>query len=384
MAGLGACWPGLAAAGTAAASLTEPALAPAAGAPAVGVPTATHPHSVYVAARKNGPSFEAAVFDARGRDLYAVGLDDRGHSFALDPASGRAVAFGRQPGFFATAFQLDGSSQPVALEVAQDRHFFGHGVFVDEARLLLATENDYEAGRGVLGVYDASSGGAYRRVGEFASGGVGPHEVVALPGTNLVVVANGGILTHPDYGKMSLNLNSMQPSLTYIDISTGEIVETVTLAPEWHQLSIRHMTVDAASRVWFGCQYMGPAADMPPLVGCHQRGQAARMFGGSSEVLRSMRNYVGSVAVDAAGAIVATSSPVGGLVAYWETATGKLLGTTALADGCGVAPADEGGFLISSGEGALVKAGPAAPGAPVLPAAAGMAWDNHMRRVVLA
>src|SRR3546814_10690678 len=76
---------------------------------------------------------------------------------------------------------IDGAQPPVALQAAAGRHFFGHGVFLPDGRRMLATENHYEAGHGVLGVYDASDGGDYRRIGEFPTGGVGPHEVVLLP-----------------------------------------------------------------------------------------------------------------------------------------------------------------------------------------------------------
>src|SRR5690606_35170305 len=205
--------------------------------------------------------------------------------------------------------------------------------------------------------------------------GIGPHEVVALPGTGLVVVANGGILTHPDYGKMPLNLASMQPSLSYLDTATGDIMETVSLPPELHQLSIRHMAVDAGGRVWFGCQYMGAPDDMPPLVGFHERGGPIRMFDGSADVLRSLRNYIGSIAVDVAGGVIATSSPVGGLVAYWDADSGKLLGTTPLSDGCGVAAGQAGQFLMTSGTGEMVAAGPASPATRLLTASHGLAWD---------
>ncbi|WZB72391.1 DUF1513 domain-containing protein [Achromobacter xylosoxidans] len=62
----------------------------------------------------------------------------------------------RQPGFFALGFGLDGATGPVELDLPQDRHFFGHGAFFDDGWLLAATENDFDGGRGVLGIYDAS------------------------------------------------------------------------------------------------------------------------------------------------------------------------------------------------------------------------------------
>ena len=151
--------------------------------------------------------------------------------------------------------------------------------------------------------------------------------------------------------------------------------------PALHRLSIRHLAVAADGAVWFGCQYMGPAGDRPALVGRHRRGQAPELFPGPGDALRQMRNYIGSVAVDAAGAVVATSSPVGGQIMYWDAASGRSLGATAVADGCGVAPASAGGFLVSSGLGAMLRADAGGQERPVLPASSDLSWDNHFRRV---
>src|SRR3546814_8704924 len=118
--------------------------------------------SLYLAARKNAGRFEAALFNAQGHDQRVVPLPGRGHSFAIDAAQGRVVAFGRQPGFFAMAFDTAGKRTPQQLAVAPGRHFFGHGVFSPDGRLMLATQNDYETGLGVLGLLDPGARGAHR------------------------------------------------------------------------------------------------------------------------------------------------------------------------------------------------------------------------------
>lgn len=340
---------------------------------------------LYLSARKRGGRDEAVLLDEAGSDRLVVPMPARGHSFAIDPVNQRAVVFGRQPGFFAVAFALDrqgsGGAEPQALPLPEARHFFGHGAFLKGGQLLAATENDFDGGRGVLGLYDASVGGAWQRVGEFDTGGIGPHEVVLMPDGKTLCVANGGILTHPDYGKLELNLDTMRPSLAYIDAASGQLLEKVELPPDLHRLSIRHLALAADGCVWFGCQYMGPAADRPALVGRHRRGAQLELFDGPAETLRNMRNYVGSVTMDAAGAIVATSSPVGGQVIYWDTASGRCLGTTALADGCGVAPAPKAGFLVSSGLGAMLRTDAAGHETPLMPPSREVSWDNHFRVV---
>ncbi|WP_175135769.1 DUF1513 domain-containing protein, partial [Achromobacter pulmonis] len=338
----------------------------------------------YLAARQRGGRDEAVVLDGAGQDRRVVPMPARGHSFAIDAASERAVVFGRQPGFFALAFDLRGTRAPLALPLPEDRHFFGHGAYFDGARLLAATENDFDGGRGVLGIYDATPGGGYRRIGEFDSGGIGPHEVVLMPDGKTLCVANGGILTHPDYGKLELNLDTMRPSLAYLDAASGALLERVELAPALHRLSIRHLALAGDGSVWFGCQYMGPAGDRPALVGRHRRGAQPELFSGPAATLREMRNYVGSVAADAAGAVIATSSPVGGRVLYWDAASGRWLGETRLADGCGVAPATGAGFLVSSGLGAMLRTDAAGGERPLLSPSRERSWDNHFRRVARA
>src|SRR5690606_16598003 len=136
-----------------------------------------------------------------GREHLIVPMAGRGYSFAIDSTRGRVVAFGRQPGFFAVAFDIGGTQAPRTIEPAKNRHFYGHGVFSSDGRRLFATENDFDAGLGVVGVYDSTTQGDFRRIGEFSTGGVGPHEVVLLRDGRTLCVANGGILTHPDYGK---------------------------------------------------------------------------------------------------------------------------------------------------------------------------------------
>jgi hypothetical protein len=331
---------------------------------------------LFLGARKQQGRFEAAVIDARGNDHLVLPLEARGHSFALDPATRRAVAFARAPGRFAIAFDLDGAAEPVAIAATADRHFFGHGIYAASGRLLLATENDYDGERGVTGIYDASD--AYRRIGELPTGGVGPHEVLLAPDGRTAIIANGGILTHPDYDRIKLNLATMAPNLTYLDIDSGEIVEQAQLPSELHQLSIRHMALDRRGDVWFGCQFEGDPLMAPPLVGRHRRGSAIELFRASAELHRTMSNYIGSVAIDASGDLLATSAPHGGVVVFWDTATGACMGSFDIADGCGVAPLAPGSIIASSGRGELHAAG---PGDDRLIVSSTAAWDNHLRRI---
>lgn len=334
----------------------------------------------FLSARRHGGRHEAVLIDARARDLAVLALPDRGHSFAIDATGARAVVFGRQPGFFALAMDLAEGRGLGQLPLPADRHFFGHGTFSQDGTRLYATENDYQAGRGVIGIYDARADAGWRRLGEIDTAGIGPHEVSLLPDGRTLCVANGGLLTHPDYGKEPLNRATMRPSLVYLDADSGRLLEKVELEPRLFQLSIRHLALDGQATVWFACQHEGPASEQPPLLGRHRRGAAPELFAGPPAVLRSLRNYLGSIAIDADAGLIATTSPVGGSVAFWQVADGRCAGSLARPDGCGVAALGAGRFLLSDGFGAMMAAGPRGRQQQLMPTSTELSWDNHMRR----
>lgn len=316
--------------------------------------------------------YGAAILSEQGKLIHRVDLPDRGHDLTFDPVSKRSVVFARQPGTFMVVFDHTGRREPVTIPSVPGRHFYGHGVFSPDGRLLYATENDFDNAAGVVGVYDATDG--FSRVGEFPTHGVGPHEVVLMGDGRTLAVANGGIETHPDFGRAELNLATMQPSFALIDRTSGDLIERHELPEDLHQLSIRHMDVDGSGAVWFGCQYRGPATDQPMLVGRAEPGKAFELIDMPADVLGGLRNYVGSVAANRAAGVVAVSSPQGNSFVVLDAGSGRVVSATTLTEVCGLAP-DAAGFLASTGTGEIVTPGGAESDHPEF------AWDNHMLRI---
>jgi len=321
--------------------------------------------------RDDRGNFSAARFTLGG-DVQSIELPGRGHDIALKPDGSEWVAFARRPGRFGVAIPID-SRPPAWFASKPGRHFFGHGVYAADGKLLYTTENDYEHAAGMIGVRDATDG--YRQIGEFPAHGMEPHDTALLGDGRTMVIANGGIQTHPDRGSDELNLADMQPSLVYVDVITGDLLEEHRLAPTLHQLSIRHLAVAAADAIVFGCQYRGPEQDAPALIGFHRRGETPVIAEAPAATQAGLRNYIGSVAADRSGGIVAASAPKGGLVTYWDVAGRRYLGACNLSDGCGLAPTHRSAsFLLTSGEGWLVTA--EASGA-MARQASDFQWDNH-------
>jgi len=139
--------------------------------------------------------------------------------------------------------------------------------------------------------------------------------------------------------------------------------------------SRRCLALATKDTIVFGCQYCGPEADAPPLIGFHRRGETPAIVSAPSATQVALRNYIGSVAADSAGGIVAASSPKGGLVTYWDVAGQRYLGSTDLNDGCGLAPMrHRASFLLTSGEGWLASADASGQ---MEREASKYHWDNH-------
>ena len=105
-----------------------------------------------------GGGYRVSGFAAGGASLFDLPLPGRGHSFAVRRGGREAVHFARRPGRFALIVDLAGGAFVRTVDAPPDRHFYGHGVFGRDGRLLYASENDFEGERGVIGVYDASRG----------------------------------------------------------------------------------------------------------------------------------------------------------------------------------------------------------------------------------
>lgn len=305
-----------------------------------------------------------AALAADGRELVRAEVEDRAHSVAVAPDGASAMFFARRPGRL--AWQLDLAAGGIARtwEAVPGRHFYGHGAFSPDGRLLYASENDYDNARGAIGVYDMAAG---RRIAELPSHGIGPHDVRLLPDGRTLAVANGGIRTHPDSPREALNLDTMRPSLVYLDREDGTLLERVR--PPHHQLSVRHLWVTRDARVGVAMQYQGPVTDRVPLVGFHRRGEALRTALAPLAEQRGMRGYTASICIHAGSGTAAVTCPRGDLVTFWDVDRAEFRGARRLRDpgGANLAPDGEG-FVITTGTGQLARLAP----------------DGHTRRVVTA
>ena len=318
----------------------------------------------------------ASVFDESGSILHDVSLPGRGHGFAVHPSTGHVVVFARRPGEWALVINPATGAETGRLSASEGRHFYGHGAFSPDGAVLYTSENRFEDGRGIIGVWDVARD--WQRIHEWSSHGVGPHEIRVLGGGARLAVANGGIRTHPDTGRAKLNLEVMVSSLAVLDTADGGLVRSVSLGERLRRLSIRHLDIDRDFRIVVAMQHEGSRRDRVPLVALERDARLVPAYA-PAEVSRRMRQYAGSVCFDASGGYVAVSHPHEGIVSLWTSRSARWIALTELPDTCGIAAGSSAGVFIATGAGGRIARIDARVGESTLLARSdGSGWDNHL------
>lgn len=319
-----------------------------------------------LAAGKRGDAFELHGLSAQGESLFQIALPARGHAAAAHPAQALAVAFARRPGTFALVIDCLTGQIRHRLAPPEGRQFNGHGAFSADGSLLMTSEVVAVGSAGRIGLWDSRS---FRRLGEWDSGGIGPHDLKRLPDGRLVV-ANGGIVTDPA-DRSKLNLPDMRPNLTLLS-QAGAVLDQVELGPDLHHNSIRHLAV-LGSTVAFAMQWEGDPAEPVPQLGLWTPGTAPQLCPPAETDAFAMKGYAGSIAVSADGSQIGLTSAPAGVVMLFD-GQGIPVATHRRADISGIA-ALTSGLVASDGQGGLWQVDTAG----LVPLhQTDIAWDNHL------
>jgi hypothetical protein len=307
----------------------------------------------------------SAFEDARG-DQYVGGLSlqngnvfgtrvpMRAHGCAVHPIDpDRVLFFARRPG--TEAFELDRTTLKArtVLTTQEGRHLAGHGIFSASGDWLFTPEHDYEHARGVIVVRDARN---FAVVGEMDTHGIDPHEIAWMPDGRSLLVANGGIMTHPRSFRRKLNIPTMDPSLCVLDAESGACKEQWRL-PD-HLLSIRHVAMTGDGVTAVGLQYEGNKRAAPGIVALYRpavNGEQARfgLLTAPEQETARFQGYVASIAISAEHDLIAAACPYGGGVACWSLQDECYLGFVAASETYGLSRLADGSILASQRDGTV-------------------------------
>lgn len=280
----------------------------------------------------------------------ALDVPTRAHGL-LAESSGHLLAVARRPGDWLLRWGRDG--RPVAWAWNQpDRAYNGHVLAGPDGRRLYTTETDLETGQGVIGVRDAAS---LEKIDEWPTHGMDPHELTWDPEGRLLV-ANGGIPTLPETGRLKIGLDRMDASLVRLDPRSGRLLGQWRLKDP--RLSLRHVAwLGPVLGIALQAEHDDPARKAGAPVLALFDGERLRV----APAGRVLAGYGGDVA--GVGDVLAVSCPRAGGVAWWR-ADGSPAGFAPLEEACPLAASGDrlwaGGrrdALLLPGDGRLAVGG---------------------------
>lgn len=344
--------------------------------PALSVASVQHSSAIVSPFRnRDSDNFGVAVMAQDGGLRRVESLPGRGHSCLYNKASQQLLTFARRPGRFIHVLDLSGARSSMEVASMGGRHFYGHGCFNAAGTRLYATENDYDAARGMVGVYDVTNN--YQRIDEFPSYGVGPHDMFLMQDGVTLLLANGGIETHPSTGREKLNVLEMRSNLAFIDSRSGELVNTLDVSDEYPQLSLRHLSKGVAGESYIAGQYQGAAEDTPPLVGTITASGRLELWDIPKASLVRLKSYISSIQAIPNTALVAITSSRGNVALLWDTRNKRVDRLIELRDVSGVATLAST-LYMSEGTGDLHSVQRGELRRLASHSESAIQWDNHM------
>ena len=208
------------------------------------------------------------------------------------------------------------------------------------------------------------------------------HEMRWLADRKTLVIANGGIATHPDHAREKLNIGQMRPNLAFIDVENRQLV--AKLEPEYALNSVRHLDMLPDDRVVVAMQQEGATAVDQPLVAVAARDRGMPSLEMPVADLRELAQYAASVCVDRMTGNAIATCPRGNRITFWDAANGIYRGSSRVADAAGVCVDNVAReFLVTNGRGSIYRIDCASfeIRRNKISRVKGLSWDNHLTAV---
>lgn len=296
---------------------------------AIGAPERT----TLAAAWQAGVGYQVGIVqqDSAGelRIVRTLDVPTRAHGL-LQETGDTLLAVARRPGDW--LLRWDRNGRAISWRWIEPRRAFsGHALSSADGRTVYTTEADLDTGAGLIGVRDAAT---LEKRAEWSTHGIDAHELIRdITGEGRLIVANGGIPTRPETGRVKRDLARMDSSLVRLDARSGEPLGQWRLNDR--RLSLRHLA--------WGAGEAGPVLGIA-LQAEHDDPEArasapalAVFDGGSLRTVVApvpVAGYGGDIA--ATGRTFAVSCPRARGVALYDV-NGGWRGLIALEDACALA-----------------------------------------------
>jgi len=233
------------------------------------------------------------------------------HGFNIDPNDQTKASVFEKKGAGAAYVDLAAKAVIAKIKSPERRHFYGHGAYSADGKLLYATESFLdEDHRGALIVRDAKT---FEELGEVPTFGAAPHDCMLIDDGKTMVVTNGG----------GLLKGGTRPCVTYIDLAAEKLVEKVELKAG--RFNTGHLAMSSEGDL---AVVSAPRDGLPPrvprlgAVSLKPKGQPITTMSKPKSVVDKLKGETLSVIVH--GDRVVATQPDGDMITVWSMAGGTL------------------------------------------------------------
>lgn len=234
----------------------------------------------------------------------ALEVPTRAHGLCVLP-DGSVLATARRPGDWLVRWRPGAGGEPQWLWQDRDRSFNGHVLASADGQRIYTTETDAETGASWVVVRDART---LAKATEWPTHGIDAHELIwdtqagKGNGGATLIVANGGVPTTPETGRVKRNLDAMDSSLVRLDARTGRLRGQWRLQDQ--RLSLRHLawSPDGTTLgIALQAEHNDAAVkDAAPVLALFD-GMALRVVPTPQHIAQSIHGYGGSMAATPTG-----------------------------------------------------------------------------------
>lgn len=281
----------------------------------------------------------------------ALVLPTRAHGMVLAP-NGRVIVAARRPGEWLLRWQPGAPSAQWLWQADEERRFTGHLAISADGQRLYSSEIDAD-GSGRIVLRDPAT---LQALADWPSHGPDPHQLL-LDSDGSLLVANGGLPSQSETGRMAWGSEAMDASLVRLDASNGALLGQWRLPDA--RLSPRHLAMGwlhgrRTIGVALQAEHADPARRLAAPVLAWFDGQSLRLAETPAQPQQPpLGGYSGDIAF-AAGAWWLACPRAGALACWGED--GRVCTALALAGVCALQPAVDRGLLWAAGQDEAVMA----------------------------
>ena len=258
-----------------------------------------------------GPTkFVLVKANATAREVATIPAAFFPHGFAYHPRQGHLVAAFEKIGPGAGVFDLRAMRAVETIAPQAGRHFYGHGAYSEDAKLLYSTETIVATGAGAIGVRDARS---FKVLGDFPTHGDNPHDCRLIEGGKVLAVTNGGGNTE----------SGRRGSLCFVEVGSGRLLDRFEIGDD--RFNAGHVeTLPGRGAIVVSAPRLGLPERQLGAVSVRRAGGALQLIREPGEVTQRMSGEALSVVALPEAGLFLVTHPTPGMVTCWDLASRRL------------------------------------------------------------